>query len=126
MKNHKDYTLPETYSSWQEYSEFLLSELPTDVADNYRKKLNTCQKVWAEKGCALTKLTCDALVISGVRFEFTGLLTKTGKLICKMNYVDDYKFTDFKSVPSYKAFAMCIINNDVHCVYMGFCAPRKK
>lgn len=125
MKTYKEYTLPETYSSWEEYAKFLLSELPSDVADNYRKKLKTSQKFWQEKGGALSKLTCDALILSGIPFQFTGKVSKTGKMSITMNYADDYNFTDFKAVPTYKRFAICILRGDVHCCYMGFAEPKK-
>ena len=41
-----------------------------------------------------------------------------------MEYLDDNELSEFKELPTYKRFCLCILKNDHICKYMGFSASK--
>lgn len=123
----KSIKLPEGHT-WKSYLEFLLSTLPRDVSENYRTKFQTSIDFWRKRGGVLDEKTIKELKEIGFEFE-VGEKTnyKTDKLPVRFEeYPDDANVTDFKSVPSYKRMAICVMKNDHLCKYMGFSATKEE
>lgn len=118
--------LPKEHT-WKTYVEFLLSTLPKDVADNYRKKFQTSIEFWLKKGGVLDDKTIKELEDLGIKFSIgkESNYKTTKKVVMFGEYPDDLDVTNFRAVPSYKRMAVCIMKNDHLCKYMGF-APTKE
>jgi predicted phosphoadenosine phosphosulfate sulfurtransferase len=112
--------LPEGHT-WKSYMEFLLSTLPGATSENYKKKLQTSQKFWREKGGVLSSEVIQKL--KDLEIPITVETTtnyKTDKLPVRMEYLDDIDIEEFKDIPTYKRMCICIMKNDHLCKYMGF------
>jgi len=116
----KSIQLPKGHT-WKSYLDFLLSTLPIDVADNYRKKLKVSQDFWITTGGCLSDEVISKLRKAKIKFK-VGKPTnrKTDKLPVKMDYVDDIDIEEFQLIPSYKRMCVCVMKNDHLCKYMGF------
>jgi len=64
----KNIKLPPGHT-WKSYMEFLLTTLPDEAADNYRKKLNTSIEFWANKGGCLSVEVIDKLKALNIEHE---------------------------------------------------------
>jgi len=107
--------------TWKSYMEFLLSTLPEDTAENYKKKLRKSQEFWQAKGGCLSDELIAELRASGVTVDDSGDTNyATDKRPARMDYLDDTDVSDFKAVPTYKRMCICIMKNDHLCKYMGF------
>lgn len=107
--------------TWKSYMEFLLTTLPQDVADNYRKKLAVSIEFWKTKGGCLSDEVTKKLRDAGVTIEVSSSTNyKTTKKPVKMDYLDDIDIEEFKEIPTYKRMCVCIMKNDHLCKYMGF------
>lgn len=107
--------------TWKEYAFFLLDTLPDETADGFRKKLETSIKFWRNKGGVLSKDTIDELRTAGIDLEVGDATNyKTDKLPVRMEYADEVDLKDFKLVPTWKRFCVCILKNDHVGKYMGF------
>lgn len=116
----KSIKLPEGHT-WKTYMEFLLSTLPNESADNYRKKLAISQKFWRETGGCLSSETIDKLKALNIEFSFgPDTNRKTNKRPILMEYLDDIDIDEFREIPTYKRMCVCIMKNDHLCKYMGF------
>lgn len=116
----KSIKLPKGHT-WKSYMEFLLSTLPTEAADNYKKKLQISQKFWAEKGGCLSKEVIAKL--KKLKIPVTvekDTNYKTTKHPVRMEYQDDIDIEEFREIPTYKRMCVCIMKNDHLCKYMGF------
>lgn len=112
--------LPDGHT-WKTYMEFLLSTLPKEAAENYRKKLQVSQEFWRTKGGCLS----DALIKKLIELKIphkVGSETnyQTNKLPVTMEYQDDIDVDEFRELPTYKRMCVCIMKNDHLCKYMGF------
>lgn len=115
--------LPAGYT-WKGYMEFLLSTLPQDVADSYKKKLDFSVRFWREKGGALSPDTIAQLRELGIAIDVDDepsnrTVFKENRNV-RMEYQDDIDIPDFKLIPTYKRMCVCIMKNDHLCKYMGF------
>lgn len=107
--------------TWKSYMEFLLSTLPGETRDNYKKKLEFSQKFWRERGGCLSaglirklkKMKIPIKVGSGTNY-------KTSKKPVRMEYLDDIDLPEFREIPTYKRMCVCIMKNDHLCKFMGF------
>jgi predicted phosphoadenosine phosphosulfate sulfurtransferase len=101
--------------------EFLLSTLPSETAENYKKKLEKSMEFWRTKGGCLSDDLVAKLDAAGVKYE-RGQPTnyKTEKLPLRMEYIDDIDIPEFKEIPTYKRMCVCILKNDHLCKFMGF------
>lgn len=107
--------------TWKSYFEFLLTTLPNDTAESYKKKLAISQKFWRERGSCLSSELAERLESSGIPITIGDKSNyKTEKLPLRMEYVDDWDDKDFREVPSYKRMCVCVLKNDHLCKYMGF------
>lgn len=117
----KSIKLPEGHS-WKSYLEFLLATLPSEARQSYMDKFETSIKFWREKGGVLSDETIQELKEIGLNPQVgkeTNYKT-TKKPVTFDDYPDDADVKDFKTVPSYKRMAICIMKNDHLCKYMGF------
>lgn len=116
----KSIKLPKGHT-WKTYMEFLLSTLPKQSANSYRKKLEISQNFWRTVGGCLSDETIKKLKELKVDFKI-GPATKrrTEKTPILMEYQDDIEIEEFQLIPSYKRMCVCIMKNDFLCKYMGF------
>lgn len=107
--------------TWKSYMEFLLSTLPKEAEENYRKKLKVSQEFWRNTGGCLADEVIEKLRTLQIPFTF-GKPTnrKTDKRPVCMEYQDDIPINEFQVVPTYKRMCVCIMKNDHLCKYMGF------
>lgn len=107
--------------TWKSYMEFLLSTLPTEVADSYKKKLSVSVEFWRSRGGCLSGEIVGKLNRLGVEHSVhTETNYKTTKLPVRMEYQDDIDIEEFREIPTYKRMCVCIMKNDHLCKYMGF------
>lgn len=107
--------------TWKSYMEFLLSTLPKETAENYKKKLLISQKFWTEKGGCLSKSLIRKLRKLKIKISVSKKTNYyTDKLPVRMKYQDDVDVDEFKELPTYKRMCVCIMKNDHLCKYMGF------
>lgn len=107
--------------TWKSYMEFLLSTLPSNSAENYKKKLESSIKFWKEKGGCLSQEIIDKLIDLKIPIQVIKETNyNTDKKPVRMDYLDDIEIKEFKEIPTYKRMCICIIKNDHLCKYMGF------
>jgi predicted phosphoadenosine phosphosulfate sulfurtransferase len=111
--------------TWKSYMEFLLSTLPEDTAENYKKKLSKSQEFWKNKGGVLSDDVVSKLRSAGVEFSVADSTNySTEKRPVTMEYLDDIDIEEFREIPTYKRMCVCIMKNDHLCKYMGFSATK--
>ena len=111
--------------TWKTYMEFLLSTLPSEAAENYKKKLSISQEFWRDRGGCLSADVRSKLTAAGVVFRMWNETNyKTDKLPVCMEYLDDIDIEEFREIPTYKRMCVCIMKNDHLCKYMGFSATK--
>ena len=111
--------------TWKSYMEFLLTTLPTETAQNYKKKLEKSILFWKNKGGCLSSDVINKLRENNVSFEIGNLNNySTNKLPVRMDYLDDIEITEFSEIPTYKRMCVCIMKNDHLCKFMGFSATK--
>ena len=111
--------------TWKSYLEFLLKTLPSDVAENYKKKLQKSESFWKTKGGHLSKGVIKKLKKSGVKYKIgKDSNFKTDKPVVMMEYLDDIEIAEFREIPTYKRMCVCIMKNDHLCKYMGFAQTK--
>lgn len=116
----KSIKLPNGHT-WKSYMEFLLTTLPSEAAEGYRKKLKVSQEFWLETGGCLSDLTIQKLANLNISFAHGNpTKRKTDKRTVKMEYLDDIDIDEFQSIPTYKRMCVCILKNDHLCKYMGY------
>lgn len=107
--------------TWKTYMEFLLSTLPGETAENYKKKLRISRGFWKDRGGCLSEVVISKLVERGVSFSFGPANNyKTDKVPVCMEYLDDIDIEEFTQIPTYKRMCVCIMKNDHLCKFMGF------
>lgn len=107
--------------TWKSYMEFLLSTLPGETRDNYKKKLAISQKFWREKGGCLSASLIRKLRKMKVPIKVGSSTNyKTKKKPVMMEYLDDIDLPEFREIPTYKRMCICIMKNDHLCKFMGF------
>ena len=104
---------------------FLLSTLPQDISDNYRRKLAVSIDFWRSRGGCLEDDTIQKLRDAGIQLEVVSSSYRTRKKAVKMEYMDDMDIAEFKDLPTFKRICICILKNDHTCRYMGF-SPTKE
>ncbi len=127
---YRNITLPEGHT-WESYTKFLLSTLPTRIRNNYVKKFNTSMHFWHHVGGGLEEKTIRELVERGYRIRRNGVsnytLLKESRIIFLdkiPDHTDDIKSS--KDIPSWKRMCYCILKNDHICRYMGFGLTREQ
>jgi predicted phosphoadenosine phosphosulfate sulfurtransferase len=115
----KSITLPQGHT-WKTYMEFLLSTLPSEVAANYRKKVETSIEFWRKTGGEVSDETIELLKKQGVALEVGPRGKKSKRCKIRMDYIDDVDLVEFQLIPTFKRVCICILKNDHACKYMGF------
>ena len=113
--------------TWKKYVYFLLSTLPEEIRNNYLEKLHVSIRFWREKGGCLSDGTIKRLKEAHIPIiveEKTAY--HTSKKPVRMEYLDDISIPEFKEIPTYKRFCMCILKNDHTCKYMGFSQTKRE
>ena len=122
----KSIKLPNGHT-WKSYMNFLLSTLPKDTGDNYKKKLKISQEFWRETGGVLSKETIKKLKKLKIKITVSKSTNyKTDKLPVRMEYQDDIDIEEFREIPTYKRMCVCIMKNDHLCKYMGFSLTKSE
>tara|TARA_R100001244_G_C5166001_1_gene131425 strand:+ start:746 stop:2041 length:1296 start_codon:yes stop_codon:yes gene_type:complete len=107
--------------TWKSYMEFLLSTMPKDSSDNYKKKLDTSIKFWNEKGGCLSTDVIEKLEDKKIEINVVEKTNyNTPKKPVRMAYLDDINIKEFKEIPTFKRMCICIMKNDHLCKTMGF------
>lgn len=127
---YKSVTLPEGHT-WESYTKFLLSTLPTRLRNNYVKKFKTSIHFWHTVGGGLEEETIQELIDHGYRIQRNGVSNYTVMRNSRIifldkipDHTDDIKST--KDIPSWKRMCYCILRNDHICRYMGFGLTREQ
>lgn len=119
-------TLPKNHT-WKSYMEFLLSTLPSQTSNSYKKKLQTSIEFWRNKGGVLSIELIDKLKELNIPISIKNETNyKTNKLPVCMEYLDDIDIPEFKEIPTYKRMCICIMKNDHLCKYMGFSLTKNE
>lgn len=122
----KDIKLPSGHT-WKSYMEFLLSTLPEEAAESYKKKLNTSIEFWQKRGGVLDETVIQKLNNLNIKIEVGDTTNyKTTKKPVRMEYQDDIDITEFQDIPTYKRMCICIMKNDHLCKYMGFSLTKNE
>ncbi len=126
MMGWQSITLPPHFT-WEQYLEFLLSTLPEEIANNYRRKLAVSINFWREKGGCLGDETIEKLRLMGVPITVgTHTNYKTTKKPVRMEYLDDIDIPEFREIPTFKRMCICVLKNDHACKYMGFSQNKQE
>jgi len=116
----KSVKLPEGHT-WKSYMEFLLSTLPVEASEGYKKKLETSELFWRNRGGCLSPDVIAKLIERGIDIQVSEKTNyKTDKKPVRMGYLDDIDIEEFSQIPTYKRMCVCIMKNDFLCKYMGF------
>lgn len=128
MKN--DYKLPKNHS-WKSFTEFLLTTLPPEAAQNYRDKFIKFIKYWKEVGCPVRD---DHLQVLEKNYASdivnTGEFSKRGKgdkyVVKFKDALDELPELEGKDDwPTWRRMAMCIIKNDLLCKSLSFTLTKE-
>lgn len=104
---------------------FLLSTLPEEIRQNYLDKLAVSIRFWRERGGCLAEKTIEKLKAANIPISIEETSAyRTKKRPVRMEYLDDIELSEFKELPTYKRFCLCILKNDHICKYMGFSASK--
>lgn len=110
-----------TGHTWKSYMNFLLSTLPEEASESYKKKLLKSEIFWKETGGCLSQETISKLKGLDIPHEVVGLSNRnTDKPMVRMEYQDDVDVEEFRELPTYKRMCVCIMKNDHLCKFMGF------
>lgn len=127
---YRNITLPEGHT-WESYTKFLLSTLPTQIRNNYVKKFNTSIQFWHTIGGGLEDEVIEELIQKGYPIRcngvsnYTVLKNKRVVFVGKIpDHTDDIRST--KDIPSWKRMCYCILKNDHICRFMGFGLSRQQ
>lgn len=105
--------------------QFLLGTLPENIRQNYLSKLKVSIKFWREKGGCLAESTIEKLRRAGVPITVGEKSNyRTNKRPVRMEYLDDIELAEFKELPTYKRFCLCILKNEPYLIIHGFSASK--
>ena len=116
--------LPKNHT-WKSYTEFLLSTLPEETANNYKRKFDKFIKYWLETGCPMKAEYIEKLekevpdkIVNTHEFSARG---KGDKEVIKFKEILDENPIDRKDdILTWRRMAMCIIKNDYTCKGLSF------
>tara|TARA_R110002096_G_C14596908_1_gene722423 strand:+ start:645 stop:1925 length:1281 start_codon:yes stop_codon:yes gene_type:complete len=122
----RNINLPKGHT-WKSYLEFLLSTMPKESGDNYRKKLETSVEFWKNKGGCLSSEVIGKLQGLNIDIEIgEDSSYRTTKKPVRMDYLDDIEIKEFREVPTFKRMCICIMKNDHLCKFMGFSQTKNE
>lgn len=115
--------LPKNHT-WKSYTQFLLSTLPEDTANKYRKIFAKYIREWAEIGWAMADEDIKALEEDGINIVNTHTITTRGnkdkEVVKVLETYDELPLDRKRELPTWRRMAMCIIKNDICCKSLGF------
>ncbi len=127
---YRNLKLPEGHT-WESYTKFLLSTLPTRLRNNYVKKFKTSIQFWHTTGGGLEEDVIQDLIEHGYNIRRNGIsnytVMKNSRIIFLdkiPDHTDDIKSS--RDIPSWKRMCYCILKNDHTCRFMGFSLSRKQ
>ncbi len=115
----KSITLPKGHT-WKSYMEFLLSTIPENSANRFKKKIEFSIKFWKTKGGEVSLETIQELQDAGIEITAGELNPVTNRKKIQLEYMDDFNCKEFKLLPTYKRVCICIMKNDHAMKYAGF------
>lgn len=127
--NYHSFKLPEGHT-WKSFTKFLLSTLPEEVAENFKRRFIQSLKYWGRVGRGLDEKTIRELEFHGIPFKTNGM-TRHGRQnkprVVLQSYPDhlDVLSCHNSEVASWKRLAITILKNDHTCKYLGL-APTKE
>lgn len=127
--NYHSFKLPEGHT-WKSFVKFLLDTLPTEVAENFKRRFIQSFLVWGRLGRGLRENTIKELEEAGIPFRINGTTVHGKKTLRRVRIQSFPDHLDMLScsngdVASWKRFAITILKNDHTCKYMGL-APTKE
>jgi len=115
--------------SWKSYCKFLLSTLPENTAQIYRRKFLKFIQYWRNEGSPLSDEKIKELEGNN-NIEVTDYYSRRGKgdkLVVKFRSIPDTITGDNKTdMLSWKRMCMAIIKNDVTCKSLSFSFTKKQ
>ena len=126
---YKSITLPEGHT-WKSFVKFLLSTLPTESAENFKRRFAQAFRYWARVGRGLPVEVIEDLRKNNIEFKLNGKTAHGSKTLDRVRIVRTPDHLDMlkchnSDVTSWKRFAVTILKNDHTCKYMGL-APTKE
>ncbi len=127
---YRNLTPPQGYT-WEAYTKFLLSTLPTRLKKNYIEKFQTSIDFWHNTGGGLEEDVIDELIERGYHIRRNGVSNYTVMKHSRVVFIgpipdntDDIRSS--KDIPSWKRMCYCILKNDHICRFMGFNITREQ
>lgn len=126
---YRDIKLPAGHT-WETYTKYLLSTLPTDTRANYERIFDKSIKFWHETGGGMPSDVIAEAKAKGLPIRVNGKSNYSrghalDRVVIDGDIPDDTdNIYTTKDLPSWKRMCMCILRNDYTCKSMGF-APTK-
>jgi predicted phosphoadenosine phosphosulfate sulfurtransferase len=127
--NYHSFKLPEGHT-WKSFVKFLLSTLPKEVSENFKKRFIQSILYWGRVGRGLSEEVISELDKNNIPYNVNGL-TRHGnqnkrRVVLKSypDHLDNLRFHN-SEVASWKRLAITILKNDHTCKYLGL-APTKE
>ena len=115
--------------TWKSYTKLLLSTLPKETADNYKKKFIRFIKYWHRTGCPISEKDSKNIPKEAVILDkIANRGTKDKPLIIYKRIPDklDNKFEQKRLAPTWRRMAACILKNDQLCRSLSFGQSKKQ
>lgn len=127
--SYHSFQLPEGHT-WKSFVKFLLSTLPKEVSDNFKRRFVQSFLVWGRTGRGLPRKTIREMKENNIPFKLNGKTVHGNKTLDRVIIKRFPDHLDMLSchnsmVASWKRFAITILKNDHVCKYMGL-APTKE
>ena len=125
--SYKSLKLPNDHT-WKSFVKFLLSTLPREPSENFKKRFIQSIKYWARIGRGLSEDIIRELDRNGIRYRVNGVTPHGGNNLRRIriavppDHLDELKFHNGE-VTSWKRFAVTILKNDHTCKYLGLQPP---
>lgn len=127
--SYHNFKLPPNHT-WKSFVKFLLSTLPKEAAENFKRRFIQSLRYWGRTGRGLPDKTINELKEAGIEFKTNGETAhgrkdKTRVVIQSFPDHLDMLSCHNSDVASWKRFAITILKNDHTCKYLGL-APTKE
>lgn len=115
--------------NWKSYTKLLLSTLPPELANHYKKRFIKFMKYWNKKGCPVrnnleNKLPEGAKILE--KISTRGKKDKKLLVYTKINDCLDVKIESAKLAPTWRRMAICILKNDHLCKTISFTQTKQQ
>ncbi len=121
IMGYRKITLPKGHT-WKSYTKLLLSTLPNELSDHYKKKFVKFMKYWNKIGCPIKEEFSDVLPPEAKLLDKFSTRGKKDKKLLTWKRIPDYidDFEQKKMAPSWRRMAICILKNDHMCKSLSF------